>query len=61
MPPHTSSTRDDRFDEEVDWTVLPFISPAALRQEPEEYVAQHAHSLGAFSFCHRTAISPGPR
>ena len=45
-----SSTAGVRFDEEGDWVVRQFVSPADLQLEPEEYVARHAHALGAFSF-----------
>jgi hypothetical protein len=50
MSPDASSATGGRFDEEGDWIVRQFISPADLRREPEEYVARHEHSLGAFSF-----------
>lgn len=39
-----------RFDEEGDWIVRQFIAPEDLLLAPEEYVARHAHALGAFSF-----------
>lgn len=45
-----SSAAGARFDEEGDWAVRQFVSPADLQREPEEYVARHAHALGAFSF-----------
>ena len=41
---------DGSFDEEGDWIVRQFIAPGELRLIPEEYVARHAHALGAFSF-----------
>jgi hypothetical protein len=50
MTPDASATTGTRFDEEGDWVVRQFVSPADLRMEPEEYVARHAHALGAFSF-----------
>jgi hypothetical protein len=50
MSPDASSTAGGRYDEEGDWIVRQFISPADLQREPEEYVARHAHSLGAFAF-----------
>jgi hypothetical protein len=45
-----STAAGSRFDEEGDWIVRQFIPPADLQLKPEEYVARHAHSLGAFSF-----------
>ena len=50
MTPDASATTGVRFDEEGDWIVRQFVSPADLRLEPEEYVARHAHALGGFSF-----------
>jgi hypothetical protein len=50
MTPDASATTGVRFDEEGDWIVRQFVSPADLEREPEEYVARHAHALGAFSF-----------
>ena len=50
MTPDTSAATDIRFDEEGDWLVRQFVSPADLRREPEQYVARHAHTLGGFSF-----------
>ena len=50
MTPHASSPTDVRIDEEGDWVVRQFVSPADLRLEPEEYVARYAHALGGFSF-----------
>ena len=50
MNPDASSTTGGRCDEEGDWIVRQFIAPADLQRPPEEYVARHAHSLGAFSF-----------
>ena len=50
MTPDASSTTGGRFDEEGDWVGRQFLSPADLQLEPEEYVARHAHALGAFSF-----------
>jgi hypothetical protein len=50
MTPDAAATAGVRHDEEGDWVVRQFVSPADLRLEPEEYVARHAHALGAFSF-----------
>ena len=45
-----STAAGSRFDVEGDWIVRQFVPPADLQLEPEEYVARHAHALGAFSF-----------
>jgi len=54
-----SSSTGVRFDEEGDWIVRRFVSPADLQLEPEEYVARHAHALGAFSFHSYRFSDPG--
>jgi hypothetical protein len=59
MTPGASPTLDGRFDEEGDWIVRQFIAPEDLQREPEEYVARHAHSLGAFSFHLYRLSDPG--
>jgi hypothetical protein len=59
MTPDASPTAGTRFDEEGDWIVRQFISPADLRLEPEEYVARHAHALGGFSFHFYRFRDPG--
>jgi hypothetical protein len=59
MTPDTSAATDIRFDEEGDWIVRQFVSPADLRLQPEEYVARHAHALGAFSFHFYRFRDPG--
>lgn len=43
-------TPNGGLEEEGDWIVRQFISPSEFRLKPEEYVARHAHALGAFSF-----------
>lgn len=59
MTPDASLTTGVRSDEEGDWIVRQFVSPADLRLEPEEYVARHAHALGAFSFHFYRFSDPG--
>lgn len=46
----TAPTPAGRFDEEGDWLVRQFVPADGLQRPPEEYVARHAHSIGAFSF-----------
>jgi hypothetical protein len=59
MTPDATSTTGGRFDEEGDWIVRQFFSPADLQLEPEEYVARHAHFLGTFSFHFYRFRDPG--
>lgn len=59
MTPNGPATPVSHFDEEGDWIVRQFIAPADLQREPEEYVARHAHSLGAFSFHFYRFRDPG--
>ena len=50
MKPATSTSSDNRFNEEGDWIVQQFLSPEDLGTSPEEYVARHAHEWGCFAF-----------
>ena len=59
MTPSTPANSGSRFDEEGDWIVRQFIPPADIQLTPEEYVARHAHSLGAFSFHFYRFSDPG--
>lgn len=59
MTPSTPANSGSRFDEEGDWIVRQFLPPADLQLTPEEYVARHAHSLGAFSFHFYRFSDPG--
>ena len=58
-PADRNTTAGSRFDEEGDWIVRQFIPPADLQLEPEEYVARHAHAIGAFSFHFYRFCDPG--
>ena len=50
MSSDPSATSGGRFHEEGDWIIRQFIAPDDLQRSPEEYVARHAHAIGAFSF-----------
>ena len=50
MTPETHIAARSRIDEEGDWLVRQFVPADQRALEPEEYVARHAHALGAFSF-----------
>lgn len=55
----TPVTPVNRFDEEGDWIARQFFSPDDLRLAPDEYVARHAHRIGAFALHRYRYRDPG--